>query len=165
MAVRLIEVRQPAANDIVGRRFVIAGFGTGFEGVVLWRLVDQGGNVLGEGLIKGLRGAGVIDDFAQEVSLTGARRRGEPVVLQVFGEDASGRHPPGTDLNQVPVTLFSELQGWKLYEVRRGDNLTRIARDEGMGTTASDIADANPDIIADPNTIFPGQILRVPLFA
>lgn len=164
MAVRLIEVRQPVANDVIGRRFAVAGFGTGFEGVVLWRLVARGGNVLGEGRITGLRGAPVIDDFAQEVSLTGARHRGEHVVLQVFGDDASGIHPPGTDLNEVPVTLFTELQGWRLYEVRSGDNLTRIARAQGAGTTANDIAAANPDLITDPDLIFPGQVLRVPLF-
>ena len=37
---RLIEVRQPREHDVIGRRFTIAGFGTGFEATVLWRVTD-----------------------------------------------------------------------------------------------------------------------------
>ena len=36
MAPRLIEVRQPKQNDVIGSDFTIAGFGTGFEATVLW---------------------------------------------------------------------------------------------------------------------------------
>jgi len=35
--VRRIEVRQPREHDLIGRRFPLAGFGTGFEGSVSWR--------------------------------------------------------------------------------------------------------------------------------
>jgi len=165
MAVRLIEVRQPREHDLIGRRFVIAGFGTGFEATIVWRVLDNQGKKLGEGLIQGGGSTGVLDDFGHEVSLGPSRVRGAQVTLQVFGDDPSGENPPGTDLNQIRVTLFTDLQGWKLYEVRRGDNLTKIARDEGQNTTADDVFNANRDKITDPDLIFPGQVLRIPLRA
>jgi LysM domain/Immunoglobulin-like domain of bacterial spore germination len=162
--VRLIEVRQPRDDDLIGRRFALAGFGTGFEGSVSWRLLREGA-VLAEGLVQKVGSMGVIEDFAQVVSLPAAvDARGAHVVLQVFGADASGSHPPGTDLNEVRVTLFTGLTGWRLHEVVPGDTLSAIARDEGQGTRFGDVFEANRDILTDPDRIFPGQVLRVPLF-
>jgi hypothetical protein len=163
MAVRLIEVRQPREHDLIGRRFVIAGYGTGFEATVLWRVLDKQGRKLGEGPIQGAGSMGVLDDFGHEVSLGGSSVRGAQVTLQVFGDDPSGENPPGPDLNEIRVTLFTELDGWKLYEVRRGDSLTKIARDEGQNTTADDVFNANRDKITNPDLIHPGQVLRIPL--
>jgi LysM domain len=149
--VRLIEVRQPAEHDVIGPTYTIAGFGTGFEATVLWRLVGAGS-------------MGVLDDFGHDVSLDpSVSARGSHVTLQVFGDDPSGNHPPGPDLNEIHVTLFSDLQGWKLYEVRPGDTLTAIARNEGHNTRAGDIFEANRDVLSDPDRIRPGQVLRVPL--
>jgi LysM domain/Immunoglobulin-like domain of bacterial spore germination len=160
--VRLIEVRQPQEHDLVGRTFTIAGFGTGFEATVLWRVLVQ--DVLGEGRLKGVGSMGVIDDFGDDVSLVpSAQARGAHVVLEVFGDDASGQNPPGPDLNRIHVTLFTELRGWRLYEVVRGDTLTNIAHEQGEGITAGDVFEANRDTVTDPNRIFPGQVLRVPL--
>jgi hypothetical protein len=165
MVVRLIEVRQPRQHDVIGRRFALAGFGTGFEASVSWRLLEGDGDPLAEGLVQGVGANGVIEDFAQDVALPGAvQARGAHVLLQVFGDDASGLNPPGTDLNQVRVTLFTGLQGWRLHEVVRGDTLTAIARDQGQDTRVGDIFEANRDTLMDPDRIFPGQVLRVPLF-
>lgn len=163
--VRLIEVRQPRPHDLIGSTFTIAGFGTGFEATVLWRVLEQDGDSLGDGQVHGAGSMGVLDDFGHDVSLgTSVSLRGAHVLLQVFGDDPSGEHPPGPDLNQISVTLFSTLQGWRLYEVRRGDTLTAIARDQGQDTRATDVFEANRDTVMDPNRIFPGQVLRVPLF-
>ena len=165
MVVRLIEVRQPREHDVIARDFTIAGFGTGFEATVAWRLLSEAEDVLGEGLLQGVGSMGVLDDFGHDVSLPGSvDARGAHVLLQVYGDDPSGQHSPGTDLNQVRVTLFTGLQGWKLYEVVRGDNLTSIARDQGQDTRAGDVFEANRDKLTDPNRVFPGQVLRVPLF-
>ena len=161
---RLIEVRQPREHDVIGRRFTIAGFGTGFEATVLWRVLDDDGTPLAEGLVSGVGSMGVIDDFGHDVQLpSSVSARGAHVVLQVFGEDASGERPPGTDLNEVRVTLFTGLRGWRLHEVIRGDTLSEIARDVGENTRFQDIFQANRDILTDPDEIVPGQVLRVPL--
>lgn len=163
--VRLIEVREPRPHDLVGATFPIAGFGSGFEAVVLWRLLGPGGAVLGEGPVDGAGANGVVEHFAQQVSPDRAgSARGVHAVLQVFGEDASGEHPPGTDLNEVPVTVFTGLRGRRLHEVVRGDTLSAIARNEGEGTAVGDVFEANRDVLTDPDVIRPGQVLRVPLF-
>jgi hypothetical protein len=161
---RLIEVRQPAENDIIGRRFSLGGFGTGFEATVLWRLLGQDGAPLAEGLVAGVGSMGIIDDFCLEIVLpSSVSARGAHVVLQVFGDDPSGQNPPGPDLNEVRVTLFTGLTGWRLYEVKSGDTLAAIARDQGENITFTDIFEANRDVLNDPNKIFPGQVLRIPL--
>jgi hypothetical protein len=161
---RLIEVRQPREHDVIGRGFTIAGFGTGFEATVLWRVLDDDGTPLAEGLVSGVGSMGVIEDFGHDVQLPASvSARGAHVVLQVFGEDASGQNPPGTDLNEVRVTLFTGLRGWRLHEVIRGDTLSEIARDVGQNTRFQDIFEANRDILTDPDEIVPGQVLRVPL--
>ena len=49
---RLIEVRQPQPSDLIGRRFTVAGFGTGFEATVLWRVLGEDGTPLAEGLVQ-----------------------------------------------------------------------------------------------------------------
>ncbi len=46
------------------------------------------------------------------------------------------------------------------YTIKRGDNLTKIAREHK--TTVGDIMRANPGQISNPNLIFPGQKLRIP---
>jgi nucleoid-associated protein YgaU len=156
-------MRQPKPNDVIGMDFTIAGFGTGFEATVLWQLLDMNGQSVAHGNIQGAGSMGVIRDFGHQVSVGGYTARGTPMTLQVFGEDASGIHPPGTDLNLLPVTLFTALEGFKLYEVQAGDNLTKIAREQGQNTTVEDIVQANRDRINNPNLIFPGQIFRIPL--
>ena len=161
---RLIEVRQPRAHDIIGRRFTIAGFGTGFEATVLWRVLGEDGTPLAEGLVQGAGSMGVLQDFGHDVLLPrSVSARGDHVVLQVFGEDASGENPPGTDLNEVRVTLFTGLRGWRLHEVIRGDTLSEIARDVGESIRFQDVFESNRDILTDPDVIVPGQVLRVPL--
>lgn len=161
---RLIEVRQPRAHDLVGRRFTIAGFGSGFEATVLWRVLGEEGNPLAEGLVQGAGGNGVIQDFGHDVLLPeSVSARGAHVVLQVFGDDPSGENPPGTDLDEVRVTLFTKLRGWRRHEVIRGDTLSEIARDVGENITFHDVFEANRDLLTDPDEIVPGQVLRVPL--
>ena len=46
------------------------------------------------------------------------------------------------------------------YEVKSGDNLSKIAKH--YNTTWKAIFEANKDKIKDPDKIFPGQVLRIP---
>ncbi len=46
------------------------------------------------------------------------------------------------------------------YEVKSGDNLSKIAKNYGL--TWQDIFEANKDLINDPDKIFPGQVLKIP---
>lgn len=50
------------------------------------------------------------------------------------------KYLPGTDLYAVPVAVFTALEGNRLHDVAGGDNLTKIAREQGQNTTADDIS-------------------------
>jgi len=51
----------------------------------------------------------------------------------------------------------------KIYEVKPGDSLSKIAKREyGDANAWKMIFEANTDILKDPNKIFPGQKLKIP---
>ena len=64
---------------------------------------------------------------------------------------------------------FSNVQGGgsstatKIYEVKSGDSLSKIAKREyGNAAEWKRIFEANKDLIKDPDKIFPGQKLKIP---
>jgi nucleoid-associated protein YgaU len=51
----------------------------------------------------------------------------------------------------------------KIYEVKSGDTLSKIAKTEyGNANDYMLIFEANKDILKDPNKIYPGQKLKIP---
>jgi nucleoid-associated protein YgaU len=51
----------------------------------------------------------------------------------------------------------------KVYEVKSGDSLSKIAKREyGDANAWNRIFEANKDILKDPNKIYPGQKLKIP---
>jgi nucleoid-associated protein YgaU len=48
------------------------------------------------------------------------------------------------------------------YEVKSGDNLSKIAK-KYSGISWKDIYEANRDKLSDPDKIFPGQVLTIPV--
>ncbi len=61
------------------------------------------------------------------------------------------------------VNAGSSSTASKIYEVKSGDSLSRIAKQEyGNADDWPRIFDANKDILKDPNKIFPGQKLKIP---
>jgi len=51
----------------------------------------------------------------------------------------------------------------KIYEVKSGDSLSKIAKAEyGDASEWNRIFEANKDILKDPNKIYPGQKLKIP---
>jgi nucleoid-associated protein YgaU len=48
------------------------------------------------------------------------------------------------------------------YEVKSGDNLSKIAG-KYSGISWKDIFEANKDILKDPDKIYPGQVLKIPV--
>ncbi len=54
----------------------------------------------------------------------------------------------------------------KIHEVKSGDSLSKIAKQEyGDASKWTLIFEANKDILKDPNKIFPGQKLKIPPLA
>jgi nucleoid-associated protein YgaU len=48
------------------------------------------------------------------------------------------------------------------YEVKAGDNLSKIAK-KYTGISWKDIFEANKDKLSDPDKVFPGQVLTIPV--
>lgn len=165
----LIWLRQPQPHDLIGNSFVIAGNGATFESLIYtpsveWDVLDAHGNALGTGQFTGVGTLGRIRDFTNTVSLSGPTLRGVQVMLRAYGYIPLDLDPPGTDLNTIRLTLFTDLVASRLYEVQSGDTLTAIANNQGHNTTVDDVVKANPDRILDPDLIHPGQVFRIPLF-
>jgi len=61
------------------------------------------------------------------------------------------------------VSSGSSSTATKIYEVKAGDSLSKIAKHEyGDPNKWPKIFEANTDILKDPNKIFPGQKLKIP---
>ncbi len=162
-----IQVRQPAADDLVGDSFVVAGLGAGFEGTIGLRVCNPRGVVIGTGSAQASAGGVGVGEFSATLSLDRAPQAGTRLSLQVFGDNPGlpDEGPdPGFDLREVEVVYFPGLRGYLLYRVESGDTLTAVVRktrDFGRTTVAKIVA-ANPRI-TDPDVIRVGQRLRIPL--
>jgi Immunoglobulin-like domain of bacterial spore germination len=124
-----VRVRQPANDDLVGRVFVVAGIGAGFEGTIGIRLLNPQGKVLATGSAQS-RGGGIgVGEFVTTLEVNRPPRAGARCTLQVFGDNPGlpDEGPsPGFNLQQVRVIMFPDLAGWLLYRVEPGDSLTGI---------------------------------------
>lgn len=64
------------------------------------------------------------------------------------------------DMRESDLVLTIAVSDEGMYEVKRGDNMTHIARDHGVSLQA--LEDANKDVVKNPDRIFPGQKLVIP---
>jgi nucleoid-associated protein YgaU len=165
MAFPPIAVRQPRAFDIVDVPVHVCGVGTGFEGVFSARVRDGNGAQLALVSISA-GGTGIWGNYDISIALsaTPSTTRG---TVEVFEFSAKG---DGTELNKVSVpvafgpALISPYHGFEQYTVQPGDTLSHIAQQKyGNASLFGRIFDANRDIISDPNLIFVGQVLRIPV--
>ena len=76
----------------------------------------------------------------------------------------------GSEINKqvVPIifgrVLIDPYAGFQQYTVQPGDTLFAIAQNfSANGSLYPRIFEANTNQLTDPNLIFPGQVLRVPL--
>jgi nucleoid-associated protein YgaU len=83
-----------------------------------------------------------------------------------MGNDNSGNDMPDfSDVVSGASSTAAETQAtYKSYTIVAGDSLSKIAKREyGNANDWSKIFEANRDIIKDPNKIFPGQTIKIPL--
>src|SRR5262245_49155044 len=160
------EVQQPAPYDLVGNPLLVAGIGTGFEAVLQYRIHDGHDERTGFFNVGG--GTGEHGQFQIAVDVSGASFQLDRLFVEVFEESAED----GTEINKVIVPVIygprivSGYYGYRLHIVRRGDTLSKIARDNyGDPNRFRDIVRANPLVISNPDLIFPGQQLRIPIGA
>ena len=61
------------------------------------------------------------------------------------------------------ITYLTDVENTESYEVKAGDTLWEIAKEKiGSGSSYREVAEANSDLITDPNLILPGMILQMP---
>lgn len=61
------------------------------------------------------------------------------------------------------ITYLTDMDHSEVYEVKAGDTLWEIAKEKmGSGSSYRELAEANSDLIADPNLILPGMMLQMP---
>lgn len=154
-------VDQPLPNDLVGSPLLVAGMGGGFEATIDIRVLDGHGNVLVNTFTTA---ANLISAWQETVSLPDPVPTSRGVVEVAPG---TGRDEPESRVS-VPVffgpAIISDYRSYTLYVVQPGDTLSGIAASEPLyaGSGWEPIFEANRDILADPDRLHPGQVLRLP---
>jgi nucleoid-associated protein YgaU len=153
---------QPRANDIVGNPLLMAGMGGGFEGTIGIRVLDGDGALLLETstMASNLRSA-----WQATVDLPDPPPTTWGVVLVHPGYGAD-EHPGSIS---VPVcfgaAVVADYRSHLRYVVQSGDTLSSIAAAQAglySGVGWEPIFEANRHVIADPDLIHPGMVLRLP---
>lgn len=162
MSREFFRVDQPRANDLVGDPVLIAGSGGGFEANISIRILDANGGV-------------AVDTFIMSRNMTAPWQAQVPLPAALTSTRGVVEVAPSTGADEVPgrvsVPVFfgsrivSGFGSWYLHVVQAGETLSGIAAAAGplyIGTGWEPIYQANADIIADPDLIHPGQVLRIP---
>lgn len=160
------QIQQPQPFDIVGDPVLIAGIGQGFEATLNWRVHDGHDERTGFFNVGG--GTGEHGQFQIAAAIGTAAFQLDRLFVEVYEESAQD----GSEINKVIVPVIygprivSDYIGFRLHTVRRGDTLSKIARDNyGDAALYPRIVRANPTAISDPNQIFVGQVLKIPIGA
>jgi LysM repeat protein len=158
------EIQQPRPHDIVGNPVLVAGIGTGFEAVLQYRIHEGHDERTGSFNVGG--GTGEHGQFQIAVDVSGAAFQLDRLFIEIYEESAED----GSEVNKVIVPVIfgprivPNYVGYRIHVVEAGDTLSAIAQEHyGDSSLFTRIARANPLLITDPDLIFPGQALKVPI--
>lgn len=153
---------QPQPNDLVGDPLLLAGSGGGFEANISIRILDA-------------NGAAVAETFTMARNLTSPWQAQVPLPEALLTTRGVVEVGPSTGADEVPARIcvpvffgpriVGGFGSWFLHVVQPGETLSSIAAGAGplyIGSGWQPIFEANADIIADPNLVHPGQVLRIP---
>jgi immunoglobulin-like protein involved in spore germination/LysM domain-containing protein len=161
-----IRIDQPRQLDLVGDPILISGVGTGFEATLSYRVGEGHDEVTGTFHVGG--GSGEHAQFHVGAAVTSAAFKLDRLYVQVF--EVSPKDGSELHLQTVPVVygplIVPGYYGYREYKVVAGDTLWSIAQaNYGDGALHTRIVRANPAQITDPDKIYPGQVLRIPMGA
>jgi nucleoid-associated protein YgaU len=159
-----IRMDQPKRFDLVGNRVMIAGIGTGFEATINYRVHEGHDEVTGSITVGG--GTGEHAQFQVNANVGNAAFQLDRLFVEVFEVSAED----GSELHKVskPVLLGSRMVdgdyiGYREHVVQAGDTLSAIAQEHYGSPDVDPLVRANVHQIDDPDLIFPGQVIRVPI--
>ena len=156
-----INIRQPLAGDIVGNSIALAAIGTAFEATYRWKLVRDGKTLAEDFITAGSMGA--METWVEQLNTTAVKVAG-PAVLELAGDDPSEGEGPDVEPARVPVIVIPGSRGYIPYLVRKGDTLTKILQELGGDPKVSSVKNtALASGLKNPDKIFPGQLLRIPV--
>lgn len=158
-----IRLDQPRRFDLVGNPILIGGIGTGFEATIKYRVHEGHDEVTGFITVGG--GTGEHAQFQKRVAVGRAAFTLDRLFVEVF--EVSAKDGSELDKVSIPVLLGTRMVkgyiGYREHVVKPGDTLTKIARKHYGNTNFEPIMRANSHQVDDPDLIFPGQVLRVPI--
>lgn len=159
-------VQQPQPFDLVGDPVLIAGIGQGFEATLNWRVHDGHDERTGFFNVGG--GTGEHGQFQIQAAIGNAAFALDRLFVEIYEESAED----GSEVNKVIVPVIYGPRivpgyvGFRLHRVAAGDTLSKIALENyGQSNLFPLIQRANPQLISNPNQIFVGQELKVPIGA
>src|SRR5687768_13384730 len=157
-------IDQPRELDLVGNPILIGGVGSGFEATLNYRVTEGHDERTGHFMVGG--GTGEHGQFQIQVDTAGAAFTLDRLFVQVFEISAQD----GSEIHTVTVPVINGAAivagyiGYREHTVARGETLSSIAHQHyGDSGSYPLIVRANPTQISDPNLIFPGQVLRIPI--
>lgn len=157
-----IDIQQPQPFDLVGKEILIAGNAVGFESHLTIRVSEGHDEVIG----SATAGATSIRQFQASIFIPDNIGFTLNRLFVTVSDDSAGGEGPIPTVT-VPVLygpmILPGYMGYFQHMVAPGDTLTSIAQHYYEGSSDwQPIMQANQHIIADPNLIFQGQVLRVP---
>ena len=163
LRIPLISVRQPRPFDIVGDPILVAGMVLAFEATFQARVLDANRNILVDQVKTLGRGDGISEIHFQIPTGVPPTAHGAVDIFEFSADDGSV-----VNRNHIPVVfgrgVMDPYGAFQPYHVRRGDTLSAIAqRFYGDSGLFPRIVLANPHQLIDPDQIFPGQMLRIPI--
>ncbi|MET3982996.1 Gmad2 immunoglobulin-like domain-containing protein [Streptomyces sp. PvR034] len=155
---------QPHALDLVAKQVEVGGIGTGYEATLKYRIGDGHDEVTGNFMTGG--GTGEHGQFHVSVDVSHASFAQDRLLVQVF--EVSPKDGSEVHVVSVPVIYGPRIvpgyYGYREHQVVKGDTLSSLAKTHyGDASVYQRIVRANPDQITDPDKIYPGQILRIPI--
>jgi len=161
-----IVVQQPQPFDLVGDPIQVAGLSVTFEATVQWEL-NEGHDML-SGFFTGGGALSVLQFQTGITGVAGTAMKQPLMFLTLFSEspaDASRQDETTVPIIYGPL-LIDGFEGNRPYIVQPGDTLSAIAAAQyGDASRWPTIHTANQHIVPNPDLIFVGQQLRIPIGA
>jgi len=158
-----IEIQQPQPFDLVGQTILIAGNAVGFESHLTIRVGEGHDEYTG----AATAGATSIRQFQASIALPADPAFQLNRLFVTLADDSGGGDGVPIPSVTVPVLygpmILPGYTGYFRHVVVSGDTLSALARRYyGNPAEFGIIQQANQHIVANPNLIFPGQVLRIP---
>ncbi|MDA8870391.1 LysM peptidoglycan-binding domain-containing protein [Rhizobiaceae bacterium] len=155
-----LDIQQPQPFDIVSDTVLVAGNAVAFEGTLTFNLSEGHDDVDGFFTVAGTQ----LQQFQGEIPVPADNAFKLPTLQLRLADDSGNEDGPSVI---IPI-LYGPLilpgyTGYRPYTVKSGDTLARIAREIYGEPNFHPIVAANPQTITDPDRIFVGQELRIPV--